>query len=257
MWHLQMASSYLLHRILSNSPHRLQSPYLLSLMGSIRKHSRTFPDLENLRRKLLTDNSIIVGEDYGAGSKGMAPQRVSDIARHSLSSVRRSAFLHGLVKATGVQRVMELGTSLGISAAYIDRALPANGQLLTIEGNSSISALAKLNLEKIGATKTQVITGPFDQHLDRALDTLPELLIIDGNHRKDATLNYVAAALHRKSPPQFILLDDIRWSHGMSEAWEEVIHRSDISISLDFFHFGLLLTSRDFARQHVKVRHLP
>src|SRR5512137_2858469 len=45
------------------------------------------------------------------------------------------SFLHILAKALGAQRILELGTAIGYSGTWIARALPPDGQLITVEAD--------------------------------------------------------------------------------------------------------------------------
>lgn len=256
MWKIRMAFSFVWHWFSSSNPRRLHSPALLQLMTDAYASGRQFPDIEEIRRTCLRDNSPLKGHDPGAGSSLRGATTISFIARHSLSSPARLAFLHGLVKAAGFSRVLELGTSLGISAACIDRALPPGGRLITIEGNAAIADIALNNLKLCSAERTELVIADFRDALDKALKMKPEFLIIDGNHRMEPTIAYFRAAVSADPAPQMILIDDIRWSQEMLRAWQTVISHSQVSVSLDFFRFGLVLTSNDFARQHLKIRSL-
>ncbi len=74
--------------------------------------------------------------------------------------------LHKLVRDTAPLKCLELGTCLGLSAAFISSALSLNGkgQLVTLEGSSSRSAFAEHMLHDLNLTDIEFVTGPFSQN---------------------------------------------------------------------------------------------
>lgn len=58
--------------------------------------------------------------------------------------------LHLLARATGARRILEIGTLGGYSAIWLARALPAGGQLVTLELSERHAAVARKNLDRAG-----------------------------------------------------------------------------------------------------------
>ena len=58
--------------------------------------------------------------------------------------------LQVLVRAVGARRIAEVGTLAGYSAIWMARALPEDGELVTIEINPEHAAMARLSLEDAG-----------------------------------------------------------------------------------------------------------
>lgn len=77
--------------------------------------------------------------------------------------------LHLLARMVGARRILEIGTLGGYSAIWLARALPAGGQLVTLEYREEHAAVARTNLARAGlAERTEVRVGA-------ALDLLPVL----------------------------------------------------------------------------------
>jgi len=84
-------------------------------------------------------------------------------------SAEEGAVLHLLIRLTGARRVLELGTLGGYSGIWIARALPADGRLVTIEGDERHAAHAREAFEGAGVgDRVDLICG-------EALDTLATL----------------------------------------------------------------------------------
>jgi predicted O-methyltransferase YrrM len=57
-------------------------------------------------------------------------------------------FLQFLIQVAGVKRVLEIGAFIGVSALYFAKALPENGQVITIEKFDHFAQIARRNFEK-------------------------------------------------------------------------------------------------------------
>jgi len=117
--------------------------------------------------------------------------------------------------------VLELGTSLGITTAYL---AAANNQSLvtTMEGAGEVAAIARKNFERLNLQNIQIVTGNFDETLSPVLQKMPSIdfAFIDGNHRKAPTLLYFQQLLNHILPSSILIFDDIHWSKEMEDAWK-------------------------------------
>ena len=70
------------------------------------------------------------------------------------------ALLHVLVMAVGARRILEIGTAIGYSGTWMARALPPDGQLLTMELDRERARIARDNFERAGvAERVDVMIG--------------------------------------------------------------------------------------------------
>lgn len=116
-----------------------------------------------------------------------------------------------LVRLVGARRILEFGTLGGYSAILMARALPEDGQLISLEANPDYAEVAWRSIEAAGAgEKVEIRVGP-------ALETLPaleedgagpfDLVFIDAD--KVNTPNYFAWALDRTRPGGLIVADNV------------------------------------------------
>ncbi|MCI4370404.1 MAG: O-methyltransferase, partial [Thermoplasmata archaeon] len=77
--------------------------------------------------------------------------------------------LHLLARAQGARRVLEIGTLGGYSAIWLAKALPSDGQVVTLELNPAHATVAQKNLARAGVDHlVEVRVGP-------AIDSLAKL----------------------------------------------------------------------------------
>jgi predicted O-methyltransferase YrrM len=220
---------------------------LLALTPSQRWAAR----IEKLRASLCASDETLSYMDYGAGSPEShrsadqmaagtpCQRRLADICRAASKPEQWGRLLFRIVRQVKPEFCLELGTCLGISAAYIGAALKVNrrGHLYSIEGAAALADVAKRNLAQLGLDNVSVLTGRFH-------DVLPSLLLrqygftfIDGHHDRDATLSYFAQILPHASG--VMVFDDIHWSPGMSEAWEQIRQHPRVRHAEDMQQVGM------------------
>ncbi len=211
--------------------------------------------IEALRTRLNASTTQIVRTDYGAGSKeehlkekGIAPGRdvattVGAVCTGASKPRLWSLVLFKLIRHFKPFSCLELGTCLGISAAYQAGALQLNGsgKLVTIEGANALGALAAGNLKGLGLNNASVVTGRFEDTLDGVLrDYKPlEFAFIDGHHDEEATKAYYKQILPFTSKKSVFVFDDIVWSDGMKRAWKTIEQDERVRISVNMRQFGI------------------
>src|SRR5262245_45071070 len=68
-------------------------------------------------------------------------------------SPNQGKLLHLLAKALGASNILELGTLGGYSAIWLARALPAGGQLVTLEIDPKCAQTARANIARAGLSE--------------------------------------------------------------------------------------------------------
>ncbi|NJY64179.1 class I SAM-dependent methyltransferase [Salinimicrobium sp. CDJ15-81-2] len=81
-----------------------------------------------------------------------------------------------------------------------------------------------------------------------------DLLYIDGNHQKEATLTYFEKLLPTIHNNSVMIFDDIHWSKGMEEAWEEIKAHPEVRVTIDTFQWGLVFFRREQEKEHFVIR---
>src|SRR5258705_1322972 len=260
----QLAVKYLQY-ILSASNgkgHGIHSPFVFEFItGVLNDHSiyPAYKEVEELRHRLLKDQTIIKVDDLGAGSAvSKSEQRtIASVARNAAKSKKYGQLLYRIVKYYQPATIVELGTSLGITTSYLARATPS-AKLITMEGAKEILAIAQKNFHDLGMNNIETIEGDFDDTLPPAiLQFQPSIdfAFIDGNHRFEPTIRYFESIVSRISNHSIIILDDIHWSKEMEQAWKYCKDHSSVTLSIDLFFIGILVFRKEIReKQHFIIR---
>ncbi len=216
-----------------------------------------FSSIESLRKLLKQDSRKITILDLGAGSlrTKSSTRKIKSIASTSLSSPFSCKILFKIVNLYKPATILELGTSLGISALYHHFAA-LNARLITLEGADEIAELAKQNFLRLEAKSIELIKGSFDETLPIALKKLEKLdyLFLDGNHRKAPTLSYFEKCLEFAHENSIFVIDDIYWSEEMTEAWQAIKDHPKVTLSIDLFFMGLVFFRKENKiKEHFKL----
>lgn len=150
----------------------------------------------------------------------------------------KGILLRRIIQGTGVKRVLELGTQVGFSGCYF---LSVDGvELVTIEGSPAQAKIARKNLERISSNFT-VQNVLFDEAIDQLIadNQKFDCVFIDGQHEKEATIYYAERVRPLLSDKAILIYDDIYFSEGMKEAWDEVKAFPAVTESIDLLRVGV------------------
>lgn len=253
---LRLAYYYLLYRLKSFRLHGVHSPFVFDLYQHVIRHDgqyRAYRQVEALRKELLQNKKVISVTDLGAGSRTQATTRrtIQALAAISAKPPKYAQLLFRLVNYFQPQTILELGTSLGLSTAYL-AAARQKSQVYTFEGCPNIAAEAGRNFRLLQLRNIKLIRGNLDQTLPAALGPLAtiDLVYFDGNHRYEPTMRYFEACLAKHTEHSIFILDDIYWSPEMVRAWQEICLHPEVTISIDLFQLGLVFFRRKQPKQH-------
>jgi predicted O-methyltransferase YrrM len=257
---LQFITSFIDHQIVAKTRHGVHSPFVYQLLDKViydRKPRAIYQEVEDLRRELLQDKRPVAVTDLGAGSmlNSSRHKQVKQIAKDALKSPSLAQLIHRIANEFQPRNIVELGTSLGLTTAYLAGAVPS-GHVTSIEGCPEIAAIAKENLKKLGLKNMKILTGHFDAVLPGVIEKEGsiDLLFIDGNHRREATLHYFDLCLPALNENSIIIFDDIYWSRGMKEAWQQIKAHPRVTVTLDLFWIGIVFFKKGQAKEHFKIK---
>ncbi len=241
--------------------HGMHSPFVFNFITQVLNDDREFyayRSIENVRHMLLLNEKEIVVEDMGAGSRSKKSnkRKVCDIARAALKPAKYGQLLFRMAHHYAPETITELGTSLGITTAYLAAACE-NARVVTLEGTSQIAAIAKSNFNKLGLRNIELVEGNFDNTLLPVLQSLEkvDMVFVDGNHRYEPTMQYFRQMLPYVHESSVVIFDDIHWSSETEKAWEEIVADTSVTLSIDLFFIGIVFFRKEQkVKQHFTIR---
>lgn len=260
---LQSAAKYFKYYIhaADSKGHGTHSPFVFEFITKVMNDFTKYYDyekVESLRKKLLQDKTELTVEDFGAGSAttNSNVRTVASIAKSAAKPKKFGQLLYRMVKYYGFGNVLELGTSLGITTAYL--ALANNtAKVTTLEGSGNISEMARRNFIDLDLDNVDIVQGNFDHMLKEVLirNNPVDFAFIDGNHRQEPTERYFNQILPYTHNNSILVFDDIHWSAGMEAAWKNIVAHESVTAYIDLFHIGIISFRKEFReKQEFTVR---
>ncbi|CAN5396844.1 class I SAM-dependent methyltransferase [soil metagenome] len=239
---LHQISAFLKYKKNAASKHGVHSPFVFDLVTKVFPQNGKIDLSENSaeewRTTCLVNNSIINVTDLGTGNSG--PRKISEIASKSAKSEKEGELIHRIIKHFQPKKLLELGTSLGITTIHQATATSFEN-FITLEGCPETAAIAKSAFLKYNLP-VEIRIGNFSETLDKALYDLekPDYIFFDGNHREKPTLEYFEKCLSHIHNDTLFIFDDIHWSEEMENAWEKIKQHEKVKLTIDLFHIGLV-----------------
>ncbi len=248
-------NEYLRHWLWQVDEHSIHSPFFFDFYTSVIRPKNTcarFEDIERLRQQLLANTEAVPFADLGAPSPHFQSnsRTIQSLAKTSLLPTRWAHLFFRLAAHVRAKRVVELGTSLGLTTLYLSRVKEA--AITTFEGNQAVASMALTHFEAFGAHNVTLVEGLIDKMLPDFLQNPAkiDLAIIDANHRLEPTLRYFEWLGKRMSDQGIIVIDDIHYSPEMAEAWRILQQHTLVYATMDLFRCGLLFFHPELHREH-------
>ena len=275
--------SWLKHRLIARHTggHGVHSPYLFEWVRMI-LHDRNayyaWGEIEALREGLLHDEREVMFVDYGSAARcqkkneGSDTRRICDIARKSLARKKYAQMLARLVGWLGASRwsggqeqaptgeglvILELGTSLGITTAYL-AAMDSRNRVVTCEGCEAVAKIAKTNWRALGLDNVDCLVGELTperlQQMVERIDGRLDVAFVDANHTYASTCAYFNILAQRVHDKSVIVVDDIHHSPEMERAWKEICADERVTSTMDFYQMGMVFFDKHYWRRDYRIR---
>lgn len=240
--------------------HGIHSPFIFDFVINVlndRRYFYAYQGVEYLRARLLNDSRIIEVEDMGAGSvvSKLKQRKIKDIAKYAAKPAKYGQLLFRMVNYYAPTRILELGTSLGLTTSYLAQS---SVPVITLEGAPAVALQALDNFRTLGLENIRLIEGNFDALLPRILEAtgMPEFVFLDGNHRYEPTCRYFDLLAENAKPGTILVFDDIHWSREMEEAWKTIKKHPAVTLTIDLFFIGIVFFRKEFRQsRHVVIRY--
>jgi predicted O-methyltransferase YrrM len=228
--------------------------------------------VNQIREEYLASDETVNITDYGSGSSTStrtkeemssgvkATLKISDSTINASTREFWGEIMFRTVRGYKPNNCLELGTNLGLSAAYQVSALKLNGRgkFSTIEGSAEFANQAELKLKRFQHPDLTIYNGRFIDILpgfltsqDQALD----FVFIDGHHDETATWEYYEMIYPYLDKKAILIFDDISWSDGMKQVWKRIFDDKRIAVSFDLIKWGVCFIDDSIEeKQHFDLR---
>lgn len=150
-------------------------------------------------------NSLFAADDEIL-SRAVERARKAGLPEIQVSS-GQGKLIYLLAKMIGAKRILEIGTLGGYSTVWLGRALPKDGELISVELDAAHAAVARETVKDAGlADKVEIVEG---RGLDemRALEPSFDLVFLDAN--KDGYPAYLKQAKRLLRKGGLIVADNV------------------------------------------------
>ena len=255
---LHQIKQYIFFLLKATNQHGVHSPFIFDLVTKCfydKTKNDDYSILKQYRKQLYKNNLIILIKDFGAGSRVFKTnaRKISQVAKNAGITQKRAQLLYRLTKYFKPTTVLELGTSLGMATSALSLG-NRESTITTIEGCPETASIAKQQFESFNLNNIHLKVNNFDDELKSLQNQKFNLIYIDGNHQKDATLRYFNALLETINNDSVIIFDDIHWSKGMTEAWELIKQNEKVSVTVDTFFWGFAFFRKEQVKEHFNIR---
>ena len=270
----------------------VHSPYLFEWVRMVMMDKNAYyiwGEIERCREKMLRDERELEFVDYGSAIKSRSLEngseaayslefrdvrRVCDIARRSLAKRKYAQMLSRLVNWLGSPlltspsrggigdetledrkglTIVELGTSLGVTTAYM-AAMDSRNRVVTFEGCEAVANIAKENWKALNINNIECRVGEIDaEQLTRDIEHL-DVAFIDANHTYVSTCKYFDVLAGKVREKSVIVVDDIHYSEEMEKAWKAICADERVTSTIDLYQMGLVFFDKHYWKRHYTMR---
>ncbi len=213
-----------------------------SIEEKVTKVEKIRSDISRKSEQYIVVRSSGIDKDINSQAVNLVQRKLGWLVATASITKYWGTFLYLCSKATKAETILELGSCVGLSSCYLASAESCKN-FITIEGSDGLVSLIESNLRQV-TNNFKVVHSLFDSGLDQVLPSLNtrlDLVFIDGDHTKPATLHYYRRVKPFLKPGSVILFDDIHWSRGMRHAWQEICESSGLLFTVNLGKLGLCI----------------
>ncbi len=252
---MNLIFEFIQYQWLAKNRHGIHSPFVYDLSDKCFTIQREKADeilLNKYESSLTSNNTKIHIQDFGVGSRKMGSKRsINQIYKNSSSKGKFGKLLYQLNRHFEFNNVLEFGTSLGIGTLNLHLGNPTS-KITSLEACPETHRFTSRQLNQF--PNIQLINQMFEHFLNESQNQIFDFVFIDGHHDGDALLHYLEKLKPLTHSETIFLLDDIRWSQSMFDAWNKIKVDKNYNLSIDLFRMGLVSPRPHQQKEHFILR---
>ena len=238
--------------------HGIHSPFVYNLVDNVLQkpiNEEVIDRQFRLFKALKNDATIINFEEFGAGSKRLKKQRsIKQIFAANSTKNNYGNLLFRLMHSYKPMHVLEFGTSIGCGTSQLHWGNP-EAKIITIEACKETYEFAKKTIEQHQVNNNiKLINSTFNRYLEEKIIEKFDFVFIDGHHDGKSLIDYIKKLEKHTHNDTIFILDDIRWSNDMFNAWKTLVNDEQYHLSLDFFRMGILIRQINKQKEHFTLK---
>ena len=238
-------TAYLKYYFKAETLYTIHSPYIYELLAFVSDQHRTYYDFLLFRKlkQFLRSNKTALADnrDISSQESGARTWRIGQLMKNNLWKSGNFEVLYRFILFFSPRQMLCLGTSMGMTPAYIARAVPGC-KVLAIEHQNWMVHLAQQVLSRAMTPHVQLSGGSWLQlcNQDLKIQSSFDGATIDISSNQMEAIQSVEV-LCTAYNPSFIFLYGIHSSSLSWNAWKKIKSQPSFNISIELFNVGLLI----------------
>ncbi len=247
--------SYLFH-----AKHRkgfgIHSPFVFYLVTMVIEEKLPyyrFVQIENLRT-LLTKTKKKIKENRNGVEK---ERRISEFVYESSFSPSYDQLLFRLVNFFKPKNVVEIGDSVGITTLYLATS-DTRRPTYTIGESKDLADFAHTTFGKVGLQNIIQLAGSVEEKLPVVLSKEKNVdFVYFGRQASVEAMQKSLSLLSSCFTGKTVLLMSDIWKDDRKKLWESVKKQGGGRVSIDMFHYGILIYNEDLQCENYNLLYFP
>jgi predicted O-methyltransferase YrrM len=254
---MNFVNEYIKYLCKSKGRHGIHSPFVYDFVDkclAIKLPQDFKTSLHALQKSLRADQTLIEVTDAGVGSKKLTTKR-------SIQKIHQTATCKGVYAnllwqiAAHYQptSILEFGTSLGIGTIHLAAGYPT-ATVVSVDACIETLKVARKNFKQFEISNVEIINDTFENYINGLKLASFDVVYIDGHHAGNALLNYLEKLRPFTHDETLFVLDDIRWSDDMFEAWNQLKTMEEYHLTMDLFRLGIIVRRAHQEKEHFVIK---
>lgn len=253
-------ADYLTHRLVAKTRHGTHSPFVYKLTDEVIydfSAKKIDDSVEQQRKKLFDDDSslILTENNECLGQLKLQQTTVKRLAKKLTNKKEVDRLIYRLVANRQPAVSLQIGTGLGVSAAYFSMANSRN-PVKIIECEPEFSTVAQRIFSNLGIDNVELRTGNLQQLLHHTLLNSTKLDIVYFNKFKDGEtlFNLFGLCLAKADENSMFIIKGIYSDPSTKTMWAKIKELPEVTVTVDLFWIGLVYFKKDQAEEHFKIK---